>query len=165
MFIYTSYFVTQTVKEMSNTGSGSDAIKVFCASAQTFLSEIGIFIVSAVEYLEHWYSLVPLPWFVLKAQEVFPPVLLDHHCKHHCVWRTHIISFYYNENSFELSERVWAWTPKVDGLYFKNWWARWMLGSYRNMTCFFYTYLFVWQCRVFVAARGIFDFHCDMRDL
>lgn len=82
MFIYTSYFVTQTVKEMSNTGSGSDAINVFCASAQTFLSEIGIFFVSAVEYLEHWYSLVPLPWFVLKAQEVFPPVLLDHHCKH-----------------------------------------------------------------------------------
>ena len=103
MFIYTSYFVTQTVKEMSNTGSGSDAINVFCASAQTFLSEIGIFIVSAVEYLEHWYSLVPLPWFVLKAQEVFPPVLLDHHCKHHCVWRTHIISYYYNENSFDLS--------------------------------------------------------------
>ena len=80
-------------------------------------------------------------------------------------WKTHIISYYYNENSFELSERVWAWTPKVDGLYFENWWTRWMLGSYRTMTCFLYTYLFVWQCRVLVAAQGIFDFHCGMRDL
>lgn len=76
VYIYISYFVTQTIKEMSNTGSRSEAINIFCASARTFLSEISMFIVSAVEYLEHWYSWVPLPWFVLKVSRF----------SHQCFW-------------------------------------------------------------------------------